>query len=69
MLFCEERVGQVPEELLEQAGHAVDVVEEVLWVSEVEVVGAGVCRCLLVCLRGSIKRVAVLLAYLCRRGS
>ena len=44
MLSCEKWVGQVPEELLEQAGHAVYVVEEVLWVSEVEVVGAGVCR-------------------------
>lgn len=39
----QERVGQVPEELLEQTGHAVYVVEEVLGVSKVEVARSRVC--------------------------
>jgi hypothetical protein len=32
-----ERFGQISKELLEQPGDAVDVVEEVFWVSEVEI--------------------------------
>ena len=42
MFLGQERVGQVPEEELEQAGDRVDVVEEVFGVTEVEVDVGGV---------------------------
>lgn len=35
MLSCEQWIRQIPKELLQQAGHTVDVVKEVLRVSEI----------------------------------
>lgn len=36
---CQQRVWQVTEELLEQAGHTVDIVEEVFGIPEVKITG------------------------------
>lgn len=43
VLRRQERVREVPEELLQQAGNAIDVVEEVLGVAEVQDVGFLIC--------------------------
>lgn len=43
VLSRQEGVGEVTEELLQQPGHAVHVVEEVLGIAEVEVARAGIC--------------------------
>lgn len=44
MLLGQQRVGQVAEEELEEPGDAVDVVEEVFGVAEVEVEVGRVCE-------------------------
>lgn len=36
VLRGKQRIGQIPEELLQQARNTVDVVEKVLWVSKVK---------------------------------
>lgn len=44
VLLCEEGVRQISEELLEQTCHPVHIVEEVLGITEVQILGARVCE-------------------------
>lgn len=42
VLLSQQRVGEIAEELLQQAGYTVDVVEEVFGVAEVEIAGTRI---------------------------
>jgi hypothetical protein len=44
VLLGQERVRQIPEKLLQQTGNTIDVVEEILGVSEVKVAGTRICK-------------------------